>query len=296
MLKILSQRRQARAAAPRPPSRAEVQYLLWVKGFVRSYSDLVQRKLAPLVEKVRAEAPAPVEHTTPEGVRTDAIDELDAVFAELALELGRLTSDEALAPGLISIAAAVSRHNAAELARVLSLDLHGDNTLAPFVRQFVRKNVSLIRGLGFDQLELMQTTVKASIANQVNVRDLASVIKERLDVTQSRANLIARDQTLKANADLGQLRMQGLGITEYIWVTSKDERVRGKPGGEWPTPKGGGGNHYQLEGQRFSWDKPPVVDTRTGRRAHPGADFQCRCTASPILPEEGIQVDTTRKR
>lgn len=231
-----------------------------------------------------------LDNLTPSAVvlypRADAQDDnLDAVFAELALELARLTTDERLAPGLISIAAAVSTHNAKELERVLALDLHGDLTLGPFVRKFVRQNVELVRGMAFEQLAVLESTVKESIAAQVDVRELAGVVKQRLGVTQTRANLIARDQTLKANSELSQIRMQSLGITEYVWVTSRDERVRGKPGGEWPEPPGGGGNHHRLDGQRFSWGGPPVVDTRTGRRAHPGQDFQCRCTASPVIPD-----------
>jgi uncharacterized protein with gpF-like domain len=36
-------------------------------------------------------------------------------------------------------------------------------------------------------------------------------------------------------------------------------------------------------GTVFKYSEPPIVDVRTGRRANPGEDFQCRCTANPII-------------
>ena len=55
-----------------------------------------------------------------------------------------------------------------------------------------------------------------------------------------------------------------MGIEEYRWRTSKDERVRA--------------THAANEGKVFRWDTPPA---ETG---HPGNDVQCRCDARPIIP------------
>jgi SPP1 gp7 family putative phage head morphogenesis protein len=106
-------------------------------------------------------------------------------------------------------------------------------------------------------------------------------ISARFGVSQRRAAFIARDQVAKLNGDLTRLRQTDLGIDNYIWRTSLDERVR--PG------------HAQLEGMRQSWDKPPIVDPKTGRRAHPGGDFNCRCTAEPDIESiEGIDAEQQR--
>jgi SPP1 gp7 family putative phage head morphogenesis protein len=67
-----------------------------------------------------------------------------------------------------------------------------------------------------------------------------------------------------------QARHQAAGVTEYVWRTSRDERVRQR--------------HKELDGSRQKYSDPPVVDEATGRRAHPSDDFQCRCTADPVLP------------
>ena len=81
--------------------------------------------------------------------------------------------------------------------------------------------------------------------------------------TKKRAKLIARDQTQKVNAAVTQGRQSNLGVTEYIWRTSSDERVRE--------------SHKSKNGKRFRWDSPPA-DT-----GHPGQDIQCRCVAEPVI-------------
>ena len=37
---------------------------------------------------------------------------------------------------------------------------------------------------------------------------------------------LTRDQTQKMNANLNEIRQRDLGVTQYIWRTSEDERVR----------------------------------------------------------------------
>ena len=80
---------------------------------------------------------------------------------------------------------------------------------------------------------------------------------------------IVRDQNSKAVAGLTEIRQRQLGIGEYQWLTSQDERVR-------PT-------HEANSGRKFQWANPPA---ETG---HPGDDIQCRCVAIPIVTEADRQ-------
>lgn len=89
-------------------------------------------------------------------------------------------------------------------------------------------------------------------------------------MTASKAELLARDQTLKLNAAISRTRQQAAGISKYYWTTVGDERVRKM--------------HDDLDGKLFSWDDPPITN-EAGDHNHPGEDYQCRCTASPYLPE-----------
>lgn len=62
----------------------------------------------------------------------------------------------------------------------------------------------------------------------------------------------------------------------YVWRVPPGFASRTRP------------DHLRLNGQRFRWDDPPVVDTRTGARGHPGHDPRCRCYAEPVDgPEAG---------
>ena len=49
-------------------------------------------------------------------------------------------------------------------------------------------------------------------------------------------------------------------------------------------------DHKRLNGKIFSWNDPPVIDTRTGRRGHPGDDYQCRCVAIPVFDFDTLDV------
>jgi SPP1 gp7 family putative phage head morphogenesis protein len=62
------------------------------------------------------------------------------------------------------------------------------------------------------------------------------------------------------------------GIKRYTWVTKRDSRVRP--------------DHVRLDGTIQRWSRPPVADTKSGFRAHPGGCKYCRCTADPIENRE----------
>jgi SPP1 gp7 family putative phage head morphogenesis protein len=98
-------------------------------------------------------------------------------------------------------------------------------------------------------------------------------IQEEYGMGRRHAQFIARDQIAKLNADLCQAQQKDAGVEEYVWSTSGDRRVRER--------------HQELDGNRFKWNDPPIVDERSGRRCHPGQDYSCRCVALPVfnLPE-----------
>lgn len=61
------------------------------------------------------------------------------------------------------------------------------------------------------------------------------------------------------------------GVTEYMWLTRRDERVR-------PA-------HRALDGKVYAWSDPPPLkaDVSTnGLDCYPGEDINCRCVPAPI--------------
>ncbi len=141
---------------------------------------------------------------------------------------------------------------------------------AQLEERWIRKNVDLIQVEPRVQ-RAVEHVLSKPLAEGVRVEDLKQQLQERLGIEARRAELIARDQTLKLAGQLQQARQTQAGIRRYVWTTSEDERVRP--------------DHAKLDGTVQSWDSPPIVDSRTGRRAHPGGDFQCRCNSDPVLEE-----------
>jgi SPP1 gp7 family putative phage head morphogenesis protein len=105
-------------------------------------------------------------------------------------------------------------------------------------------------------------------------------IKKRYGVTVRKAKFLARNETSIFMSKYHEQRYAEAGVTEYIWSTSHDARVRPAPGTH------GSDNHRVLDGRVFSFANPPVVDPATSRKANPGQDYNCRCVAIPILGDK----------
>ncbi len=106
---------------------------------------------------------------------------------------------------------------------------------------------------------------------------LVPKIKQRYGVSVRKAKFLARNETSIFMSKYHEQRYGEAGITEYIWSTSHDARVRPALG------TNGSDNHRVLDGRTFRFSNPPVVDPAKGRKANPGQDYNCRCVAIPIL-------------
>ena len=134
--------------------------------------------------------------------------------------------------------AMVDRQAAGDLSRVAPVPadkvLKGASALE---RKWIRENTDLIRLEKKARAEVRKV-VEGPLKAGIRVEEVRRRIEDRMNVVRSRADLIARDQTLKLYARLQQERQQQAGITHYVWSTSLDERVRGRPGGVWPNQIG----------------------------------------------------------
>lgn len=135
------------------------------------------------------------------------------------------------------------------------------------IAAFRKENIALIKDVGAEQAKKLDEIFARAGAQGARNEDLVKEIQETLDVGQSRAELIARDQLLKFNASVQREAAQSRGIEEYIWSTSGDERVRE--------------SHQALDGTKHAYDDPPIVD---GEPVNPGEAVQCRCVAVPVVP------------
>lgn len=122
----------------------------------------------------------------------------------------------------------------------------------------------------------LRARVQENLSGGARTDRLAKIIEVEFGVAQRKARIIADAETSILVSRFRQRRYQELGSTHYVWQTAGDEKVR-------PT-HGESNDHRSLDGRTFSWNEPPVVDSATGRRRHPGEDYgPCRCVARPIF-------------
>jgi len=194
------------------------------------------------------------------------------------------------------------------------------------IREWTARNVSLIKGMtddyvkkinekvfnAFQQNKTMSNLSKdLTKINQEFANGKTKIIEKEVDgkiiktrvKTQSRSDLIARDQMEKLNSQYTQKRQTEAGVEWYFWSTMLDRRVRGNPGGLYPTPVS---SHWALEGKVCSWNDSTIYadsieDARNGNwkkrssigatQSHPGWDINCRCFGSAIFDDIVSEVN-----
>lgn len=188
----------------------------------------------------------------------------------IAHRLGEIAGRKNLVGKLEALALRVGQFSRTQwrkqLQDAIGIGPSADLDLEVFVAGWRRKNTALIVSLAKDKVSRVRG-VLAEAGVGMRHEQIARRIEEETGATESRAVLIARDQVLKLNADVTEAQHAAAGITEFVWSTSRDERVRK--------------SHRDLDGKRFAYANPPLVD---GEAATPGQPVQCRCVAIPVLP------------
>lgn len=265
----LSHRARRRIAAP-PMSLVE--------RVVAAVGSALAAWSARFIDRVMASAPLPVKADA--SVRLDALVRLDASVDELFAAL----DDPKVARELLERTFASIDARSSDDLRVIGVQT---STVVPDAQRlqqaWISKSTDLIRATE-DVKRRVKAIIEGPLVEGRTAADIRKLLEEQAGYSRSRAELTARDQTLKLYGKIQEERQTAAGFTKYVWTTSLDERVRE--------------DHAALDGTVQSWDDPPIVDQRTGRRGHPGADFQCRCSAVPFADDQEViaQPDTEVQR
>lgn len=164
---------------------------------------------------------------------------------------------------------------------VMGVDpLFGDRETQALIQEFSQQNLQLIRGMEDDLLESVEDNLIEAVREGQRAEDFEEIVARRLDVGESRAALIARDQVGSMSSRLTQARQEELGVTRYTWSTAGDERVVGNPDGLYPEPTDETmhGDHWARDGETYKW-------SHSHPDGHPGRPIQCRCTANPVVTD-----------
>lgn len=135
----------------------------------------------------------------------------------------------------------------------------------------VAENTSLIKSVQAQYHERISGAVLRSIqSGGQGQQEVLAELKRIGGLTDNRAELIARDQTSKITSQMNAERQKSVGIRKFQWLHSG--------GGAEPRKL-----HLELNGQIFSYDDLPVIDSKTGERGLPGTLINCKCQAIPVL-------------
>lgn len=125
-----------------------------------------------------------------------------------------------------------------------------------------------IKGWTDEQVSRLREMVN-HIQTKSDNASIQAAIQSEWATSAAKAKFLATQETRLFFSDYSLVRARTAGITKYIWSTSHDERVRE--------------SHRELDGKVIRLDDPPVVDKRTGRKAHAGEDYSCRCVKKWVL-------------
>lgn len=207
-----------------------------------------------------------------------------AVFDEIEKDMKSSYGLFGLSKRLNQIASSTERFSKNEWKKVINKTL-GVNILDDYYQgeyyqkalgDWIETNASLIESIPKEFLNEFKDTVYQEYLSGSSITDLSKQIRERYGVSKSKSRMLARDQLGKLNTQISRHQQQNVGSNKYKWKTAGDSRVRSR--------------HKELNNKICSWDDPPVVDKKTGRKAHPGEDYQCRCVAIPVFDLEQINI------
>ena len=228
-----------------------------VKQFEDIINSLIIPKLNFLYEDLSFKRP----------INDTYIDDLKTIFNSTQASIDKQINPDAQQAFLLDTANNVNNFNKKQFKKVAKSVLGVDVfTAEPWLEQelgnFVVQNTSLIKSIKNQGLEDVKGVVTRGFQQGLRPEDITKQIQARYDIVKNRAKLIARDQIAKLNSNFSQLRQVGAGVSEYVWKTADDERVRAL--------------HDERDGLKFSWDNPPDD-------GNPGEPVNCRCYAEPVF-------------
>jgi len=269
------------------PKGIEIQYQRALNNVVRQWEQVAKNTIIPALPSIVDSANAQKKPIASDIKTDDWVDDTNDIVSDYQTLLVGLTP---LLPPLIQQTGSnISIFNLRQWRKIvrhsLNIDIFNQEPwLSAHISAFVTENVSLIKKLQDQTTEDIREIITRGVKQGKRHETIAQEILNGTDLqkgvfrkTKTRAKLIARDQVNKLNGQLQQLRQTDIGITRYIWQTSRDERVRS--------------SHRAMDTRSCVWHNSSVYigsdnkhHSRSGIggvESHPGQPIQCRCNASP---------------
>ena len=159
----------------------------------------------------------------------------------------------------------------------VTVQMQIDPAMRAVITSQLTENLDLsIKQFASEKIPELRRMVEKNAAAGGRADRLGRIIEAQYGVSKRKAAFWARQETSLLTSKYHEEQSKRLGSKRYVWRTSRDEIVRH--------------DHRRLEGTVQLWSNPPVVDLATGRRAHPGEDYECRCLALPIVELADVSI------
>ena len=279
------------------PKPVEVYYRKMLLAYVNKLRELAQKLIIPHLPRLLGSAGT---------IKMDSWSaDLDTLMQEFQDQGDDIFPTHSQLTMLANIATRTNDFNKEQWYKickaVLGVDIYShEPQLIARMEAFVHDNATLIKDCTQDVYSGVRLVVSNGILQGQRASSIADDLMSDTDLTrgvfakvETRAAFIARDQVSKLNGDIASMRQQNAGVDEYYWRSVEDERVVGTPGGRFPNPSIGHGDHYKMDGTLCKWGNNNVYSIDDGkawikrpenmRGAIPGSQYNCRCYADPVF-------------
>lgn len=162
-----------------------------------------------------------------------------------------------------------------KVAKVVGIDVQAliaKEGLKATTNALMLETAQWIKTLRDEALESFTNNTLFAMSQGESIDTIVSQFDDVVKTRKNHARFLARNQVQNYNSVTTKIRAQNLGIKKAVWETAGDERVRP--------------SHEDREGKEFDLDTG-LFSSVDGLYLLPGSDYNCRCTYTMIIPEEG---------
>ena len=160
-------------------------------------------------------------------------------------------------------------------------------TLTEFQKESIRREYTenlnrYITKMTVDSTIRLREKIQENVSQGYRASNLLDIIHAQKGVTDRHALFLAKQETSLMTTAYRDARYKEATITEWIWSSSHDSRVRP--------------SHRKLDGHKFNYtNNLPIIDEKTGEKGTPGQAYGCRCRLIPLLDtDKYIKLGTNK--
>jgi len=261
-----------------------------MKSVERQFAEAIQYMLDQMQKRWRSQALGGLQKSTVEKFTDAQTGNFAKVYLAVAGKVRRKLlkqfDDDRLEELAKKFTGKVDRRNREEFYKrvesnigISRKELEATEGLTYQINAYSLETFQWIKKLRDETLQGWTSQTLRLMAEGKGLPEILSQFDDMVEKRKGHAKMVARTQISTFNSLVSKARAQNLGIEKAIWVTAKDERVRGNPSGKYPNAKP---SHHWADGKEFVLSEGLTFPS--GKTLLPGVDYACRCTYRMIIP------------